>query len=79
MECYPLIVAEEEVCQNKMLVNQEGLYGNCFEYCGIGKVLLVGFKQNTQGDAFWEKMGFTAREDLVYRNLSLTDATRIDT
>ena len=42
---------------------------------GIGSMLV----NRAQGNAFWEKMGFPAREDLVYRNLSLTDATRIDT
>ncbi|HOO49490.1 MAG: GNAT family N-acetyltransferase [Saccharofermentanaceae bacterium] len=59
-----------------MLVNRAV---KAIENCGIRKILLVAFKHNTQGNAFWEKMGFTAREDLVYRNLSLTDATRIDT
>lgn len=35
---------------------------------GIHKVALVAFETNTGGNAFWEKMGFTVREDLVYRN-----------
>ena len=35
---------------------------------GINKVLLVVFKHNENGNAFWEHMGFTVREDLYYRN-----------
>lgn len=46
---------------------------------GINKTALVVFERNTAGNAFWEKIGFTVRDDLVYRNLSLTDMTRIDT
>ncbi len=46
---------------------------------GIHKVALVVFDRNRAGNVFWEKMGFTAREDLVYRNRSLTELFRIDT
>ena len=45
---------------------------------GITKVLLVAFKKNEGGNAFWESQGFTLREDLNYRNKALTDLTRID-
>ncbi|MDE5580576.1 MAG: GNAT family N-acetyltransferase [Treponemataceae bacterium] len=50
-----------------------------FENIGITKVALVVFKQNADGNAFWEKSGFSAREDLVYRNKSITEMMRIDT
>ncbi len=46
---------------------------------GITKTALVVFKRNSDGNAFWESMGFTAREDLVYRNKALTEIIRIDT
>lgn len=46
---------------------------------GIHKVALVVFDRNEKGNAFWEYMGFTVREDLVYRNRSLTELVRIDT
>lgn len=46
---------------------------------GINKVALVVFEKNTTGNSFWEKIGFTVRDDLIYRNLSLTDMKRIDT
>lgn len=46
---------------------------------GINKAALVVFEKNTAGNAFWKKIGFTVRDDLVYRNLSLTDIIRIDT
>lgn len=45
----------------------------------IIKVALVVFDKNDVGNAFWEKQGFTTREDLVYRNKSLTRIERIDT
>ena len=35
---------------------------------GIRKVALVAFTDNDPGNGFWEKMGFTVREDLYYRN-----------
>ena len=47
--------------------------------CGIIKVALVAFEKNEDGNAFWAQMCFTTREDLVYRNRSLTDMVRIDT
>lgn len=46
---------------------------------GISKVALVVFDKNTDGNAFWEKQGFTVREDLTYRNKSLVEMIRIDT
>lgn len=46
---------------------------------GIHKAALVAFARNKSGNTFWEKMGFTEREDLVYRNCTLTKMVRIDT
>ena len=46
---------------------------------GITKVNLVVFSRNKNGNAFWEKMGFTARNDLVYRNRALVEMRRMDT
>ena len=46
---------------------------------GINKVALVVFDKNESGNLFWEKLGFTAREDLVYRNKVITEMIRIDT
>ena len=45
---------------------------------GINKVLLVAFKKNESGNAFWESQGFTLREDLNYRNKALVEMIRID-
>ncbi len=45
----------------------------------ISKVALVAFSRNEVGNAFWERMGFTQREDLTYRNKSLVAMTRMDT
>ena len=46
---------------------------------GIAKMALVVFSRNQSGNAFWEKQGFSAREDLTYRNLALQEMTRMDT
>ena len=46
---------------------------------GISKVALVVFSHNETGNAFWEKVGFTQRTDLTYRNLSLRELVRLDT
>lgn len=43
---------------------------------GISKVALVVFNTNESGNTFWEKLGFSKREDLVYRNLSLNTHVR---
>jgi len=46
---------------------------------GITKVALVCFTGNDIGNAFWERRGFTVRDDLTYRNRALAELTRIDT
>lgn len=48
------------------------------EECGINKAALVVFGRNEPGNAFWEKLGFTVREDLVYRNRCIAQMVRID-
>ena len=45
----------------------------------IHKVALVVFKRNTEGNQFWERLGFSVREDLIYHNQARTEMTRIDT
>lgn len=46
---------------------------------GINKAALVAFEKNTVGNAFWEHMGFTVRDDLIYRNKNIHELIRIDT
>lgn len=46
---------------------------------GVAKVALVVFDHNTSGNAFWEKIGFTVRDDLVYRNKAMVKMERFDT
>lgn len=46
---------------------------------GINKAALLVFKYNETGNAFWEKQGFSLREDIAYRNRSLCEMIRIDT
>lgn len=36
--------------------------------CGIVKTALVVFRDNTDGNGFWERAGFFVRDDLNYRN-----------
>lgn len=45
---------------------------------GIHKVALVVFGRNEIGNAFWEKLGFTTREDIVYRNQCIHEMVRMD-
>ena len=52
---------------------------NALKAQGINKVNLVVFAHNENGNTFWEKMGFTKRPDLIYRNRPLADMVRIDT
>lgn len=44
---------------------------SAFRREGIRKAALVVFAANETGNAFWEKMGYAVREDLVYRNRDL--------
>lgn len=46
---------------------------------GINKAALVIFERNSDGNAFWESVGFTVRNNLVYRNLALAEMIRKDT
>ena len=46
---------------------------------GISKAALVAFKSNDIGNGFWEHIGFTEREDLVYRNKNTRALEKIDT
>lgn len=46
---------------------------------GIQKAALVVFAWNEGGNAFWEKIGFGVRNDLIYRNRSIHELERIDT
>ena len=52
---------------------------NALKGLGINKVALLVFERNKDGNEFWEKLGFTARDDVVYRNKALADIIRIDT
>lgn len=49
------------------------------EEAGIHKAALVVFSGNQAGNAFWERQGFSLREDLTYRNKALREMKRIDT
>ena len=46
---------------------------------GINKAALLVFGRNKAGNAFWERQGFTVRDDVRYRNKALTEMVRIDT
>lgn len=48
---------------------------NVLEAEGISKAALVVFSQNETGNAFWDKIGFTVRSDLTYRNRQLKAET----
>jgi ribosomal protein S18 acetylase RimI-like enzyme len=44
---------------------------NSLQEEGINKIALVVFKKNEKGNKFWERNGYTEREDLNYRNRSI--------
>lgn len=46
---------------------------------GIHKVSLVVFEKNEQGNSFWQGLGFSVRNDLLYRDQGLTELIRLDT
>lgn len=46
---------------------------------GTNKVALLVFERNTSANIFGKKIGFTAREDVIYRNKAIADIIRIDT
>ena len=50
-----------------------------FKTLGINKTALAVFSKNKEGNAFWEKNGFTERDDLIYRNKLIVEMTRMDT
>ena len=52
---------------------------DALKHIGIHKIALVVFTKNKDGNAFWGNEGFSARDDLVYRNKALTEMKRIDT
>lgn len=52
---------------------------NALNELSINKAALVVFSKNEEGNQFWEKMGFTVRDDLVYRNKTNVEMIRIDT
>lgn len=49
------------------------------EALGISKAAMVVFARNEDGNAFWERLGFTPRNDLIYRNKAMAEMSRIDT
>ncbi len=51
---------------------------SALEQEGINKAALVVFEDNILGNAFWENVGFTARDDLVYRNKNIHILEAID-
>ncbi len=46
---------------------------NALKKQGINKVALVVYSNNSLGNNFWERNGFTLRNDLNYRNKSIND------
>ncbi len=65
---------QKEIARN-LVKNVE----NAMAGLGINKLALVVFEHNSAGNAFWEKQGFSVRNDLIYRNKALTEIVRIDT
>lgn len=65
---------------------KQGIASKLVEACldsmkrnGINKTALLVFGRNEEGNRFWEKIGFSERPDLIYRNKELKKLKRIDT
>ncbi len=56
---------------------EEGIHA--LKEIGINKVALVVFNRNMSGNLFWEKLGFTERNDIVYRDYVINNFDRMDT
>ncbi len=52
---------------------------NALEKENISKAALVVFDRNESGNGFWEHLGFTVREDLLYRNRNIRELVKFDT
>ena len=52
---------------------------NALDKEGINKVGLVAFETNKIGNSFWENIGFSVRDDLVYQNKNIHELKKIDT
>ena len=52
---------------------------SALERLGITKAALVVFGRNQDGNAFWERLGFTERPDIIYRNKAIKNTKRFDT
>ena len=69
-----------------VLERKQGIGQSLLEYAmealkaeGINKVALVVFKRNEIGNDFWQRQGFSVRDDLNYRNKHINELRRIDT
>ena len=51
---------------------------NSLKEDGINKVALIVFKRNEVGNGFWEHIGFTSRDDIIYRNKAISELIRFD-
>lgn len=52
---------------------------NAMRALGVTKVALVAFSANESGNSFWQKHGFSLRNDLTYRDITLIKNIRFDT
>ena len=82
------VAVEQDRIVGAILAGHDGRRGHIshtavaleYQRQGIGEKLVeAAFARNENGNAFWEKMGFTERTDLIYRNRALVDMERIDT
>lgn len=72
---YHMAVAETE--QNQGIGS--ALLETALEEEGIHKAALVVFSDSGNENRFWEKRGFTLRQDRIYRNREIKTSVRFDT
>ena len=52
---------------------------NALKNEGVTKVYITIFKNNTKGNAFWEKRGFTIPDDTIYRAREIIPIEHLET
>ena len=70
----------------KTTEREQGIGNALLEYAiealkseGVAKVYIMVFKKNADGNAFWEKRGFTIPDKIIYRAREITQIKHIVT
>lgn len=71
--CFYHVCVEEAYRKHGIGKQMVGFSMHALQEEGINKVSLIAFTQNDIGNAFWNKIGWTKREDLNYYDFTLNE------